>query len=142
DERLPRRGIEDLQAAGGEGDGDHLPDSQAAGGRQGPERGHQRHGGGGHEQELPAAVATSRSCRRRSARSAMVPAARPNRRDGSMRAAKAAPTASAPPPVSRASQAVAVRSTPVAPAEARVDAHSQRNPVERAALASSIEPGL
>ncbi|MDQ3006113.1 MAG: hypothetical protein M3R47_12130, partial [Chloroflexota bacterium] len=69
--------------------------------------------------------------RGRSARSAIVPAARPNSSDGSMRAAKISPIANAPPPASSASQAVAVRSMPCAAAEDMLEYQSRRNVGDR-----------
>src|SRR5581483_9139797 len=70
---------------------------------------------------------TARSCRRRSARSAIVPAASPKSKNESIRAAKTMPTAnSKPAPASSASHAVATRSIHWAPAAASVEHQSQQ----------------
>ena len=75
-------------------------------------------------------MATAKSCRERSLRSAIVPAASPRRSEGSIRAAKTKPTPDAPPPASSVSQAVAVRSIPCAPDEERVESHKRRKVAE------------
>ena len=76
---------------------------------------------------------TPASKRVRLLRSASVPAARPNKRLGSMRAASTSPTVNAPPAVSSASHADAVTCAPVPRNVTRLDASSQQKLAERRA---------
>src|SRR5216683_5433289 len=73
---------------------------------------------------------TTTSNRFRLARSARVPAARPNRRFGSMRAARTNPTPNPPPPASSASHAVAVPWIPAAKYAATLEQYSHLNATE------------